>query len=129
MNVTKYPPSLLFCLITLGIMFLMLSFAEKSKGRVIDVVSVYGKVPLFYFLAHLYLIHITLIALMFIQGFHWSQLNFASGNFGRPKGVESGVSLWVIYIIWMVVVLMLYKPCQWFSRYKAEHKQWWLRYI
>lgn len=129
MNITKYPPSLLFCLITLGIMFLILSFAEQVKNRFTDIVSVYGKVPLFYFLVHFYLIHLTLIALMFFQGFHWSQLDFASGTFGRPKGAESGVGLRAIYLIWICVVLILYKPCLSFGKYKAEHKHWWLKYI
>jgi uncharacterized membrane protein len=129
MNVTKYPPSLLFCLVTLGIMFLILALAEKLTGPVKHAVSVYGKVPLFYFLVHFYFIHLILVALMFIQGFSWHQLDFASGTFGRPKGIESGVSLWAIYLIWMSVVLILYKPCVWFGKYKATHTQWWLRYI
>jgi uncharacterized membrane protein len=129
MNITKYPPSLLFCLITLGIMFLILAFAENVKSRFINVVSVYGKVPLFYFLVHFYLIHLLLILLLFFQGFHWSDLNFASGTFGRPKGAVSGVALWAIYLIWMTVVCVLYKPCVWFWKYKAAHTYWWLKYI
>ena len=129
MNITKYPPSLLFCLITLGIMFFILSFAERVKNRFANIVSVYGKVPLFYFLVHFYLIHLTLIVLMFFQGFHWSQMDFASGTFGRPKGAESGVGLWAIYLIWICVVLILYKPCLWFGKYKAGHTHWWLKYI
>jgi uncharacterized membrane protein len=129
MNVTKYPPSLLFCLVTLGIMFLILAFAEQAKNKFINIVSVYGKVPLFYFLVHFFLIHFTMIAIMFFQGFHWSQMDFASGTFGRPKGIESGVSLWVIYLMWIAIVLVLYKPCQWFGKHKATHKQWWLKYI
>jgi uncharacterized membrane protein len=131
MNITKYPPSLLFCLITLGIMFLVFVFSEKLKGWFMNVTSVYGKVPFFYFLVHFYLIHILLITLMFLQGFHWRQLDFASGAFGRPKGAESGASLLVIYIIWICVVLILYKPCLWYSRYKIRNKNkyWWLRFI
>jgi uncharacterized membrane protein len=129
MNITKYPPSLLFCSITLGIMFLILSFAEQKKGRLLNIVSVYGKVPLFYFLVHFYLIHIILIVILFSQEFHWQVMDFASGTFGRPKGVVSGVSLWVVYIIWIGVVVALYKPCKSFGKYKAEHTQWWLKYI
>jgi uncharacterized membrane protein len=128
-NVTKYPPSLLFCLITLGIMFLILGLAENAKSASINTISVYGKVPLFYFVVHFYLIHIFMIALMFAQGFNWSQMDFASGTFGRPKGIESGVSLGAVYIIWMAVVLMLYRPCLWFGKYKTAHKKWWLKYI
>jgi len=129
MNVTKYPPSLLFCLVTLGIMFLMLAFSEGSTNKLSKIVSVYGKVPLFYFLVHFFIIHFIMLALMFLQGFSWSQLDFASGAFGRPKGVQSGVELWVIYLIWIAVVIMLYKPCLLFGKYKTEHKQWWLKYM
>jgi uncharacterized membrane protein len=129
MNVTKYPPSLVFCLITLGIMFLFLAFSEGARGKIVDVVSVYGKVPLFYFLIHFFFIHFILLAILFLQGFHWSQFDFASGTFGRPKDVRSGLPLWAVYLIWIAVVALLYKPCHWFGRYKAEHKQWWLKYI
>jgi uncharacterized membrane protein len=130
LNVTKYPPSLMFCLGTLGIMFLILAAAEQhAKGWFSKVAFAYGKVPLFYFLAHFFIVHATLIVILFIQGFHWSQLDFASGTFGRPKGVESGVSLLIVYFIWVIVVWLLYKPCLWFGQYKREHKYWWLKYI
>ncbi len=129
MNIAKYPPSLLFCLATLGIMFIMLDLAERAKNKLWEIVSVYGKVPLFYFLAHFFLIHILMLAMMFLQGFSWSQLDFAAGNFGRLKNVESGVRLWVIYLIWIGVVVIMYKPCVWFGKYKAEHTYWWLKYI
>ncbi|MGI8951356.1 MAG: DUF1624 domain-containing protein [Chitinophagaceae bacterium] len=129
MNVTKYPPSLLFCLITLGTMFLILAFTEKSKNKFIKILSVYGKVPLFYFLVHFFFIHFIMLAVILLQGFHWSQLDFASGTFGRPKGIESGLPLWAIYLVWIVVVLILYKPCVWFGKYKTEHKELWLKYL
>jgi uncharacterized membrane protein len=128
-NVTKYPPSLLFCLITLGIMFLMLAFTGGVKNKFIEITSVYGKVPLFYFLVHFFLIHIIMIGVMLLQGFHWGQLDFASGNFGRPKGSESGLPLWAIYLIWICVVAVLYLPCVQYSKYKSTHKNWWLRYL
>lgn len=127
-NVSKYPPSLSFCLVTLGIMFLMLAGAEGLKNRLTKIVSVYGIVPLFYFAAHFFLIHIIMLGLMFLQGFSWAQLDFASGTFGRPKGIASGVELWVVYLIWIAVVLLLYKPCLWFGKYKTTHQQWWLKY-
>ena len=129
MNVTKYPPSLAFCLITLGCMFFMLAFSEGRKNRFIDITSVYGKVPLFYFLVHFFLIHIILVAVLLLQGIHWSQMDFASGAFGRPKGVTSGLPLWGIYLIWICVVAVLYLPCKWFGKYKAAHSQWWLKYL
>jgi uncharacterized membrane protein len=128
MNITKYPPSLIFCLITLGIMFLLLTVAEQAENPITRIANIYGKVPLFYFILHFYTIHILLMILLFFQGFHWADLNFASGSFGRPKAAPSGVLLWAVYFIWISVVAALYKPCAWFARYKAGHKDWWLKY-
>jgi uncharacterized membrane protein len=128
-NVTKYPPSLLFSLVTLGIMFIILALGEQAKNRFTDFISNYGKVPMFFYLIHWYIIHPTLIAIMYIQGFHWTDMDFASGNFGRPRGMESGLELWAIYIIWLGVVLILYYPCLKYGVFKAKHQRWWLRYI
>ena len=129
MNVTKYPPSLVFCLVTLGVMFLLLAFAEQSNSGFKKVASVYGKVPLFYFIVHFYLVHIITLIMLFLQGFQWSQFAFATGTFGRPKDLESGLSLGAIYLIWVGVVVALYPLCLWFGKYKAAHRYWWLRYI
>ncbi|KFF06250.1 DUF1624 domain-containing protein [Flavobacterium reichenbachii] len=129
MNVTKYPPSLLFCLITLGVLFLLLAFAEQFQNGIKKVALGYGKVPLFYFIVHFYVIHILTLIMLFSQGFNWTQFEFASGTFGRPKGLESGLSLWAIYLIWIFVVALLYKPSKWFGKYKTEKQHWWLRYI
>ncbi|MHA4807127.1 DUF1624 domain-containing protein [Flavitalea flava] len=129
MNITKYPPSLLYSLVTLGILFLILAFTEGVNNRITAIVRVYGKVPLFYFIVHFYIIHTILLLILFCQGFHWADLNFSSGTFGRPKGKESGIPLWAVYPVWIAVVALLYKPCAWFGHYKAMHKYWWLRYM
>ncbi|NBP68600.1 MAG: DUF1624 domain-containing protein [Cytophagia bacterium] len=129
MNVSKYPPSLVFCLITLSIMFLLLASSDTWSDRVKKYIIVYGKVPLFYFIVHFYLIHCLTILMLSFQGFDFAQLEFATGTFGRPEGVESGLPLWGIYLVWLFVVAILYKPCEWFGRYKATHNHWWLRYI
>ncbi|AWK04896.1 hypothetical protein HYN56_11920 [Flavobacterium crocinum] len=129
MNVTKYPPSLLFCLVTLGIMFLLLAFAENFSNRIQKVTLVYGKVPLFYFVIHFYIIHILTLVMLFAQGFSFSQFEFTTGTFGRPKDIESGFPIWTVYLIWIFVLALLYKPCKWFGKHKAENQHWWLKYI
>ena len=129
MNVTKYPPSLLFCLVTLGILFLLLAFADQFHNRIKKVTTVYGRVPLFYFVVHFYVIHIITLFMLLLQGFNWSQFEFATGTFGRPKNLESGLPLWAIYLIWLCVVSILYQPCVWFGEYKTRKSHWWLRYI
>jgi uncharacterized membrane protein len=129
LNITKYPPSLLFCLVTLGIMFLLLALADNLPTYLKKIATTYGKVPLFYFIFHFYLIHFITLAVLFLQGFHWSQLEFSTGTFGRPNGVKSGLPISIIYVIWIVVVITMYKPCLWFAKYKATHKYWWLKYM
>ncbi|WP_374119642.1 DUF1624 domain-containing protein [Flavobacterium sp. LHD-80] len=128
-NVTKYPPSLLFCLLNLGIMFLLLAFADQFHNTVKKVTLVYGRVPLFYFIVHFYVIHILTLILLLAQGFSWSQFDFVAGTFGRSRNIANGLPLWGIYLLWIFVVALLYKPCQWFGKYKAENKYWWLKYI
>lgn len=127
-NINKYPPSLLFCLITLGIMFIILAIAER-KNHLTPIFSVYGKVPLFYFVLHFYIIHSLLLIILFLQGIRWSEMAFATGTFGRPNGIESGLKLWAVYLIWIIIVTLLYLPCRRFGKYKSEHHYWWLRYL
>jgi hypothetical protein len=128
LNITKYPPSLLFTLLTLGVMFLVLAFAGKLQNLFSRVIIIYGRVPLLYYLLHFYLIHILMFGMVFAQGYGWSDLVFGF-NFGRPKE-GSGVSLMAIYAIWLGVVAMLYPTCRWYAKYKAEHRDnEWLRYL
>jgi len=129
LNVSKYPPSLLFCLVTLGIMFLIFFLVEGRQNKYTNIVSVYGKVPLFYFLAHLYLLHVLMLIVVFLQGFHWPELDFGAFHFGRPQK-KSGVKLWVIHLIWVSAVAALYPVCKWYGSYKENHKEKkWLRYL
>ncbi len=129
MNVTKYPPSLLFCLITLGIMFVVFYFVEGAQNRFMKITSVYGKVPLFYFLVHWYIIHPVLFLILLMQGFSFSEFSFVD-RFGRPQNVESGVSLFWVYFFWMLLVIIMYPLCRWYFKYKSAHKEKkWLRYL
>ncbi len=129
MKVTKYAPSLLYSLITLGIMFLILSVSENFKNRFSRIVIVYGKVPLFYYLIHFYIIHIIMFAILYAQGFQWSDFDFTNLHFGRPDK-PSGLPLWGIYIVWISVVIFLYPFCKWYGDYKLSHpEKKWLRYL
>jgi uncharacterized membrane protein len=127
-NVSKYPPSLLFTLMTLGVMFLLLALAENLNQRLSKMLTAYGRVPLFYYLLHLYLIHLLMFVMVFWQGFGWSDLEFGF-NFGRPK-TGSGVGLAATYLIWLGTVVALYPLCRWYGDYKARHREkGWLRYL
>lgn len=128
LNVTKYPPSLVFCLLTLGVMFLLLSWVEGIQNKFTEITTVYGKVPLFYFVIHWYILHPLMFLIVFFQGYKYSDLAFGV-NLGRPKGI-SGVNLWYTYLIWVLVVIALYPICKWYGNYKEMHKEKkWLRYL
>lgn len=128
-NTTKYPPSLLYTLMILGLMFLLLLGFDQVKNRFTDIISIYGKVPLFYYLIHWYAIHLVATFIFLGQGFAWSDLQFGGFGFGRPQN-GGGLGLAGTYAVWLVIVAAFYPLCKWYSRYKAEHpEKWYLRYV
>jgi uncharacterized membrane protein len=129
LNTTKYPPSLLFAAMTLGLMCLILAFSEGLKNPFSRFITVYGRVPLFYYLLHWYLLHTLMLLLMFLQGYHWSDLDFGPFRFGRPAQ-ESGLKLGAVYLVWISVVVALYPLCRWYGGYKSRHPgNKWLSYL
>jgi len=128
-NFSKYPPSLLFTLVTLGGLFLLLAFMEGRSNQFTETVSVYGKTPLFYFLIHLIVIHAVMFIMVFGQGFRPADLVFGPFKFGRPAA-GSGITLPYVYGVWLGVVAFLYPLCRWYGRYKESHREnQWLRYL
>lgn len=121
-NTTKYPPSLLFILLFLGITFLVLYISDKTKSRFMEFLEVYGRVPLFYFIIHLFIIHSLMFVMLYIQGYKNTDFIFGTFKNGRPES-GGGVDLPVVYLIWLSVVLLLYPICKWYGRYKSEHKE------
>jgi len=119
-NVSKYPPSLDYLLITLGPGMLFLAFIEGKSNKLTDILIVFGRVPLFYYILHLYLIHFTAIVLGHIIKLPNSVL---------PGPTPGGLSLPWVYVVWFCIVTVLYFPCRWFMNYKRTHKQWWLSYL
>lgn len=129
LNVSKYPPSLLYTLVTLGILFLLLAVTEGRHNRFISIFAVYGKVPLFYYLIHWYIVHSIMLVMVFAQGFPLSELVFGAFSFGRPKA-GSGLTLPYVYLVWLGVIVLMYPLCRWYGQYKMAHKEnKWLRYL
>jgi uncharacterized membrane protein len=125
LNTTKYPPSLCFLLMTLGPAIFALGLMERAKGPIAGFFIVYGKVPMFFFLLHFYLIHLLALITGVIQGYDASAfLTFAS-NFPR----DFGFGLGGVYAYWTLVVLLLYLPCRWYGNLKAASKNPLLSYI
>jgi len=125
-NVTKYPPSLLYCCITLGPALIVLAWLEKAKGKWTEWVVIYGRVPMFYYLLHFFLIHLLCTIAFFATGFTMEQAATGMMLF-RPN--EFGFPLGIVYLIWIAVVLILYPFCKRYSQYKATHTHWWLSYL
>lgn len=130
LNPNKYPPSFLYVLMTLGGAFLFLANTEKFKGKVVNFFSTFGRAPFFYYILHLYFIHI--IAMIFAQlsGFGWQKMILSTwiGFETNLKGY--GFDLWVVYAVWIGIVIMLYPLCKKFDEYKRAHKEiWWLSYL
>lgn len=128
LNVSKYPPSLLYVSLTLGVMFLLLYLAELIPQKLGRIFLVYGKVPLFYYLVHWYIVHTSLFIVLFAQGFTAADFRFGF-FFGRPEA-PCGVNLLGVYLIWIAIITALYPLCKWYGGYKFRNKeQWWLRYL
>jgi uncharacterized membrane protein len=125
LGTTKYPPSLLFLLMTLGPAAILCAFADRFRGRISDALVTLGRAPLAFYISHLYLIHALAIALGVGQGFAAGQ--FLTHYRFFPQGF--GVGLLGVYLIWIVVVIVLYPFCRWVAAVKARRQDWWLSYV
>lgn len=122
---TKYPPSLLYLLMTLGPAAIVCAFAERLRRPVQEVLLTYGRAPLAFYVAHLYLIHTIAIILGVAQGFEATQ--FLTHYRYFPKGY--GLGLAGVYLIWIAVLTLLYPLCRWVASVKARRTDWWLSYV
>lgn len=123
---TKYPPSLLYVLMTIGPALLFLAFSERPLGKIGKIVSVYGRVPFFYYVLHIYIIH--LLAMIAAEFFHkdWTEMIVSFWVNFDPQLQGYGFELWVTYVVWILLVVALYPLCRWYDKYKTNtrHKKW-----
>lgn len=129
-NLSKYPPSLDFLLVTLGGAFLFLANTEKLKGKVVDFFCVFGRVPFFFYIIHIYLIHFLALIVAEFTGFGWQKMILPALPFRVEELKGFGYNLFIVYLIWILVIAMLYPLCKKFDTYKQNHKdKWWLSYL
>jgi uncharacterized membrane protein len=130
-NISKYPPSLDYLLVTEGFAFIFLALTENISNGLSKFISVYGRVPLFYYLLHIYLIHLIAIAAAVYSGYRWTDMTSLATWISEDPALKGyGFSLGVVYLIWISVVLLLYPLCKRYDRYKSSHKgKWWLSYL
>jgi uncharacterized membrane protein len=130
LQVSKYPPSLQFLLITLGGAFLFLANSEKLRGKTVDFFCTFGRVPFFYYIIHVYFIHLAAMLFAHLSGFGWQSMILNDWLPELTHLKEFGFSLFVTYLVWIVIILMLFPLCKWFDKYKQANKEkWWLSYL
>jgi uncharacterized membrane protein len=132
LNASKYPPSLLFLLMTLGPALLFLGLVDRVRLSERHPFIVFGRVPLFYFVLHIPLIHALAIGLTWLRYGSAPFLFLPPPTLGTPRELfppNYGWELWVTYALWLVVVVALYPVCRWFARLRARRRDWWLSYL
>lgn len=127
LNLRKYPPSLQFLLMTLGPTFIALALAGRARGAFTRWLSVFGRVPLFFYVTHIFVAHALAVLLAFVQGGDWRRIPIITAPESLPDWY--GVGLPGVYLAWITVVLLMYYPCRWFAGMKDTRTDWWLRYL
>jgi len=126
----KYPASQLFLLMTLGPTIALIPFAERARGWLANVMATFGRVPMFYYLLHIPTIHAAALVVSYVRtgaATPWLFTNHPMRPGEMPAGYMWGLPL--LYLVFAIVVTLLYFPCRWFARAKAERRATWLRYI
>ncbi len=130
-KVNKYPPSLLYVCITMGPALILLALLEKPKNKLTDGLVVFGRTAFFYYIVHLYVIHLVATILFFVRGHTMEE----AGNIGEKFPFlfvvpGEGIGLAGLYILWILLIAALYPLCKWYDKYKTKHTEiWWLSYF
>lgn len=129
-RITKYPPSLHYSLVTIGVALLLLAALEQLRGKVADFFLVFGKVPLFFYFLHIAVIH---LSSMFLKPF-WNDVMYSSvGNYENSVNNHHmflGVDLIYVYLAWVLIITILYIPCKRYMQYKGRNRdKKWLSYF
>jgi uncharacterized membrane protein len=128
LNQQKYPASPLFLLMTLGPTIALLPVAERMRGWFASMLETFGRVPMFYYLLHIPLIHATALLVWFTRDGRADDSRFATAPFvSIPPAERWGLPL--LYLVFAIVVAVLYFACRWFAGVKARRPGGWLRYV
>jgi len=130
LNTTKYPPSLHFLLMTMGPALIVLSAIEPFENRLPRPVIVIGKVPFFFYVIHLYVIHALALLLLVYEGRNWHQYILSARGIMSGTLHNFGLSLGAVYVIWIFLIASLYPFCKLYQSYRENHPaKWWLSYL
>ena len=130
LNTTKYPASLLFLLMTLGPTIALIPLLDRARGRVAQWITTFGRVPFFYYVLHIPLIHALALVVSAIRlgaVSPWLFTNHPMANPPAPEGYPW--SLGLLYLVWAIAIVLLYFPNRWYAELKARRRDWWLKYL
>ena len=130
LNVSKYPPSFLFLLLTLGTAIIALPwFERRGQGPLARVFITFGRVPLFFYVGQWITAHGLPLLVGYLAGqpIAWQFTTLL--NRPAPNPGNLGFSLWVVYLFWLIGLLLLYPLCRWFAELKRRRSDWWLSYL
>lgn len=125
-NCEKYPPSLLFLLMTLGPAVAALPWLERARGRWPGVLAVLGRVPLFFYVVHFLPLHAAAGGLALAR-FGWAEVSSWSRSHKPPAGYTLG--LWLVYVAWIMCLFVMYPACRWYAGVRSRGRAWWLRIL
>jgi uncharacterized membrane protein len=128
LNQQKYPASALFLLMTLGPAIALIPLADRAKGWLASAVTTFGRVPMFYYLLHIPLIHATALVVWFLRDGSAGSARFNAAPYVSIAPAERW-SLALLYLVFAIVVAILYVPCRWYAQRKAGQALAWMRYI
>jgi len=130
LNTTKYPASLCFLLMTLGPIITLFPFLESMQGSLARGITLFGRVPFFFYMLHIPLIHALALVVSKIRLGYISSWLFTNHPMGNPEPPDGYVwSLLLLYAVWGIAIVVLYFACRWFADLKARRTDWWLKYI
>lgn len=125
-NLTKYPPSLLYLLITLGPSIFLLSQAEHWRGKAYNALVLFGRVPMFFYIVHIYVIHLIALLAAELSGYSWKDMIIKLWVTLEPQLQGYGFDLYVVYILWILIVIALFPLCKWYNTFKSNNRQYWI---
>ncbi len=131
LNTTKYPPSLLYLMMTLGPGLLILALTDLIDGKALwqRVCIVFGRVPMFYYMLQWIVAHVAGVLLAKAAGIDSSYLFLGIMSMGERAPKDYGFPLWVVYAVWIVGLLLVYPFCKWWGDLKKRNKHWALSYF
>jgi uncharacterized membrane protein len=130
LNLTKYPPSLQFLLMTMGPALIFLASSEFVSQRIARPFLTFGRIPLFFYIVHLYIIHALAMVFLAYSGRDRHEYIFSAQGIRSGALIDFGLNLAGVYFVWVLIVLLMYPLCRWYQAYKENNpSKWWPSYL